>query len=87
MKPEGVEMEADQETVQWSADKKSYVAAKIIPGFGTLVYIACTNDPELGWDENGFANYCDISDVPNFPAMKQQQPADAAAPTPAPSQN
>lgn len=54
---------------QWSADNKSYVSAKIIPGFGTLIYMACTNDPELGWEENGFAQFNDISDVPNFMSM------------------
>lgn len=26
-----------QEMTQWSADRRSYVAAKIIPGYGTLV--------------------------------------------------
>jgi hypothetical protein len=52
------------ETKQWSMDQKSYVAMKIIPGFGTLIYMACTDKPELGWDENGFASFIDISDVP-----------------------
>lgn len=57
---------------QWSADKKSYVSAKVIPGFGTLIYMACTSQPELGWDENGFAQFNDVSDVPNFMSLSEE---------------
>lgn len=70
---EGMEMRDGQSMEKWSADRKSYVSAKIIPGFGTLVYMACTDNPELGWDENGFANFIDIADVPN-PAATMKQP-------------
>lgn len=72
-------MKDGQSTTQWSADRKSYVSAKIIPGFGTLVYMACTDNPDLGWDENGFANFIDISDVPNVATMQQpeEEPAQA----------
>lgn len=48
------------EIKQWSPDKKSYISAKVIPGFGTLVYMACTDQPELGWDEEGFANFNEV---------------------------
>lgn len=41
----------------WSSDKKTYVAAKTIRGFGTLVYIAASHKPEYGWQENGFKSY------------------------------
>lgn len=58
-----------QNMSQFSADKRSYVSAKIIPGFGTLIYMACTDKPELGWDENGFASCTDISDIPNITLM------------------
>jgi len=50
-----------------SHDKKSYVAAKIIPGYGTLIYMAVTDNPDLGWDEYGFAKTLEILDVPNVP--------------------
>ena len=69
LKPEGAEMEGGQNMSQFSHDKRSYVAAKIIPGFGTLIYMACTDYPELGWDENGFANFSDISDISNLKMM------------------
>lgn len=51
---------------QWSANRKSYVSAKILPGRGALIYMACTEHPdECGWTENGFASFAaDISDVP-----------------------
>jgi hypothetical protein len=45
---------------------------KVIPGFGTLIYMACTDKPELGWDENGFAHFTDLSTVPNFPGQVEQ---------------
>lgn len=34
----------------WSADKKTYIAAKPIGGEGALIYIAVTAHPEIGWD-------------------------------------
>lgn len=61
-----------QDMSQFSPDNKSYIAAKIIPGFGTLIYMACTDKPELGWDENGFANFSGISDISNLRMMNLQ---------------
>lgn len=92
-KPYGMTMEAGQSTSQFSPDKRSYVAAKIIPGFGTLIYMACTDNPELGWDENGFANFNDISQTPypqnmNMNMQKEDEvrttPTDQAGPSNAP---
>lgn len=65
----------ENETKQWSHDRRSYVSMKIIPGFGTLIYMACTDQPELGWDENGFSNFIDISDVPTV--FKDQKHPDS----------
>lgn len=42
---------------QWSPDGRSYVTAKIIPGYAILVYMAVTSQPEDGWDHDGFAKY------------------------------
>lgn len=70
--PDGVEFGDEQEMKQWSADRKSYVSAKIIPGYGTLIYMACTSNPELGWDDKGFAQFNDISDVPNMMSMADE---------------
>lgn len=67
--------------VQWSADRRSYVSAKIIPGYGTLVYMACTDKPDLGWDEKGFAQFDDILDVPNLMSLGgQEHPTQCPAP-------
>ena len=58
----------DQQTVQWSADLKTYVAAKVIPGFGALIYMASTeypNGPEGGWENFGFGR---INEVYNGPS-------------------
>ncbi|KAB0793615.1 hypothetical protein PPYR_13235 [Photinus pyralis] len=35
---------------RWSNDKKTYVAAKPLPGKGALVYMAVAKDPTLGWE-------------------------------------
>ncbi|XP_050309958.1 uncharacterized protein LOC126745932 [Anthonomus grandis grandis] len=35
---------------KWSNDKRTYIAAKPLPGLGTLVYMAVAKDPSLGWD-------------------------------------
>lgn len=35
---------------RWSKDKRTYIAAKPIPGKGALVYMAVSKDPSLGWD-------------------------------------
>ncbi|KAF5280253.1 hypothetical protein FQA39_LY18076 [Lamprigera yunnana] len=35
---------------RWSADKKTYVAAKPLPGKGALVYMAVAKDTSLGWE-------------------------------------
>ncbi|XP_014248773.1 uncharacterized protein LOC106666232 [Cimex lectularius] len=34
----------------WSPDKKTYIAAKPIPGKGALVYLAVAENPDQGWD-------------------------------------
>lgn len=68
--------EGDPEKNEWSsygADNKSYVAAKIIPGYGTLIYMACTDNPKMGWEQNGFANFVEISSVPNLPVEEPEQ--------------
>lgn len=41
----------------WSNDRSSYVSTRIIPGYGTLVYMASTDKPELGWHGGAFADY------------------------------
>ncbi|KAJ3645676.1 hypothetical protein Zmor_023317 [Zophobas morio] len=38
---------------RWSDDKRTYVAAKPLPGAGTLVYMAVSKDPSLGWEKQG----------------------------------
>lgn len=35
----------------WSKDRRTYTAARVIPGFGVLIYMAVTSDPELGWTQ------------------------------------
>lgn len=55
----------NQDISQYSKDKKTYIAAKVIPGYGTLVYMAVLDKPEAGWEENGFAKTCDLGDSPN----------------------
>lgn len=42
-----------KETHHMSPDDRTYVAAKIIPGFGSLIYMAVSNKPELGWENLG----------------------------------
>lgn len=37
-------------TSHWSKDKKSYVAAKIIPGRGAILYMAVASDADGEWD-------------------------------------
>ncbi|KAJ4443830.1 hypothetical protein ANN_05617 [Periplaneta americana] len=34
----------------WSPDKRTYVAAKALPGAGALIYMAVAKDPSQGWD-------------------------------------
>lgn len=36
-----------------SPDNRTYVAAKLIPGYGSLIYMAVSNKPELGWTNRG----------------------------------
>lgn len=62
-----------QPTSQFSEDNRSYVAAKIIPGFGTLIYMACTSGTESEWDLNGFANFANIDPVPSNAPNSQEQ--------------
>lgn len=35
---------------KWSIDKRTYIAAKPLPGKGTLIYMAVSADPSLGWE-------------------------------------
>ncbi|XP_062551542.1 uncharacterized protein LOC134216735 [Armigeres subalbatus] len=46
-----------KEVYRWSNDRKSYVAAKIIPNYAVLVYMAVCDDPQQGWDNGGFGSY------------------------------
>lgn len=46
----GANKDEGQFNSRWSADKKTYVAAKPIPGKGYLVYLAVAQDASLGWD-------------------------------------
>ena len=50
-----------QDYSQWSNDGKTYVAAKIIPGYGTLIYMACSDNAD-DWIRNGFAGLPDYND-------------------------
>ncbi|XP_055644115.1 uncharacterized protein LOC129780160 [Toxorhynchites rutilus septentrionalis] len=60
-----VEMDSELEPMKdevkqiyrWSDDRKRYVAAKIIPNYATIVYMAVCDDPEQGWDNGGFGCY------------------------------
>lgn len=60
------EIGADQAIVKYSSDNRSYVAAKVIAGFGTLIYMAVTSVP-FGWEEGGFAKF-------NWPEAKAEVP-------------
>lgn len=51
----GLENAEDKEVKQFSDDRRTYTACKIIPGYATLIYMAVTNNPDDGWDHNGFA--------------------------------
>lgn len=42
---------------RWSNDKRTYIAAKPLPGAGTLVYLAVSKDPALGWEKQGETTY------------------------------
>lgn len=33
----------------WSTDRRSYTSAKVIPGYGVLIYMAVSSDPAAGW--------------------------------------
>ncbi|CAH1116057.1 unnamed protein product [Phaedon cochleariae] len=35
---------------KWSADNRTYIAVKPLPGQGALVYMAVSSDPKLGWN-------------------------------------
>lgn len=41
---------------QMNSDNKTYIAAKVIPGYGNLIYMAVSNKPELGWVNRGLEN-------------------------------
>ncbi|XP_073997962.1 uncharacterized protein isoform X2 [Rhodnius prolixus] len=41
--------ESSTYTSMWSNDRRTYVAAKPIPGRGALIYMAVAEKPELGW--------------------------------------
>ncbi|XP_055917992.1 uncharacterized protein LOC129950172 [Eupeodes corollae] len=45
------------ENALWSPDRRTFIATKTIPGFGMLVYMAVTHEPELGWQDYGFLSY------------------------------
>lgn len=75
---EGIDETNEQDFTQWSADRKSYVSAKVIPGYGTMIYMACTDQAEDGWDDNGFVSFENIEEVPfviaENPPEAQEQP-------------
>lgn len=90
---DGIDETENQDFTQWSADNKSYVSAKVIPGYGTMIYMACTDNPELGWDDNGFVSFENIQEVPFAgddsasgakEAPEPQQPRLSAGGTPIP---
>ncbi|CAO1314181.1 unnamed protein product [Diamesa serratosioi] len=67
---------SDQQMVQWSADFKTYVAAKVIPGFGALIYMACTDKPDQpdgGWVDYGFGKMNDLYNPPDGSHLVPQQ--------------
>lgn len=49
----GLENPEHKEVKQFSADRRTYISAKVIPGYATLIYMAVTNDPEE-WSHDGF---------------------------------
>ncbi|KAL9699407.1 hypothetical protein quinque_002848 [Culex quinquefasciatus] len=55
--PVGADGERTKESCNWSDDRRTYVATKVIPNYATLVYMAVCDDPELGWDNGGFGAY------------------------------
>lgn len=46
---------SNKEQQLWSEDRTSYISTRIIPGYGTLVYMAASDNPELGWQEGAFS--------------------------------
>ncbi|KAG5894124.1 hypothetical protein JTB14_004062 [Gonioctena quinquepunctata] len=46
----GVRKDHTQFMSKWSADNRTYIAAKPLPGQGALIYMAVSSDPSLGWD-------------------------------------
>lgn len=36
---------------RWSHDRRTYVAAKPLPGKGALIYMAVAKDLTLGWEQ------------------------------------
>jgi hypothetical protein len=57
LQPEGCTFDEKQEVTRYSDDNRTYIAAKIIPGYATLIYMAVTNTPDDGWDYDGFAKF------------------------------
>lgn len=45
-----------KDTQHMSPDNKTFIAARLIPGYGTLIYMAVSNKPELGWANRGLEN-------------------------------
>lgn len=52
-----VMQKSTKEQQLWSKDHTSYISTRIIPGYGTLVYMAATDKPELGWQNGAFTDY------------------------------
>ncbi|CAD7079968.1 unnamed protein product [Hermetia illucens] len=55
-KPSAKPKESSRISSFWSHDKRTYIAAKQIPGCGTLIYLATSYDPRLGWQKFGFSS-------------------------------
>lgn len=50
------QLKQTKDTQHMSQDNKTYIAARLIPGYGSFIYIAVSNKPELGWVNRGLDN-------------------------------